>query len=72
MWYHPNALGNVLSLALIKKKCRVVMDTYMYNNLFYVYTKEDEFLKFKCVYPGLYVYNASTCSVSKLRKAFSF
>ena len=69
VWYHPRALGNVLSLALIAKKCWVVLDTAS-DNAFYVYFSPTQVIKFTCVQCGLYVYDASHVGVSKLRSAF--
>ena len=72
VWYHPRALGNVLSLALVETKCRVVMDTGQYGNAFYVYLSDEHFIKFECLHPGLYVYDASHTDIPKLRHAFNF
>ena len=72
VWYHPQALGNVLSLARLEQKCRVVMDTSQYDNAFYVYLSSTHFIKFECVDPGLYAYDASRVDFPKLRQAFHF
>ena len=72
VWYHPMALGNVLSLARLEQKCRVVMDTSQYDNAFYVYLSPTHFIKFECVDPGLYVYDATRVDLPKLRQAFNF
>jgi len=72
VWYHPQALGNVLSLARLEQKCRVVMDTSQYDNAFYVYLSPTHFIKFECVDPGLYAYDASRVDLPKLRQAFHF
>ena len=71
VWYHPGALGNVLSLARLAQKCRVVMDTSN-DNAFYVYLSPSHFIKFECMDSGLYVYDASQTDLPKLRQAFHF
>ena len=58
VWYHPNALGNVLSLALLQEKCTVEFNSRI-ENAFNVHLNPTTILKFTCQAPGLYVYDAT-------------
>ena len=60
-----------ISLAKVEEKCRVVMDTSFYGNAFHVYLSPEHILKFICLEPGLYVYDASHTDIPKLRQAFT-
>ena len=71
VWYHPKALGNVLSLALVEKKCTVEFNNRI-ENAFKVYLTPTYVIKFSCREPGLYVFDASDSDLSKLRNAFQF
>ena len=71
VWYHPNALGNVLSLALVEKKCTVEFNNKI-ENAFKVYLTPTYVIKFTCREPGLYVYDATNVKTSTLHNAFQF
>ena len=71
VWYNPKCLANILSLALVTEQYRVTLDTEI-ENAFNIHISEKHTMKFMCVSPGLYLYDASNIDMSKLRKAFSF
>ncbi len=71
VWYNPKCLANILSLALVTEQYRVTLDTEV-ENAFNVHISEKHIMKFKCVSPGLYLFDASNIDMSKLRNAFSF
>ena len=71
VWYNPKCLANILSLALVTEQYRVTLDTEM-ENAFNIHISEKHTMKFKCVSPGLYLFDASNIDMSKLRNAFSF
>ena len=71
MWYNPNCLANVLSLALVTEQFCVTMDTYVVNG-FNIHISDSHIIQFIKVIPGLYLYDASNVDLTKLRCAFSF
>ena len=71
IWYHPHALGNVLSLARLGKQYTVEFNTRI-ENAFIVYLTPTTTLKFVCRDPGLYVYDATHVDLQTLHHAFQF
>ena len=71
VWYNPNCLANILSLALVSEKYRVTLDTEI-ENAFSVHISEEHVMKFIRFLPGLYLFDASNVDLFKLRTAFSF
>ena len=71
VWYNPNCLANVLSLALVTEKYRVTMDSIV-KNAFNVHISERHTIQFVCVQPGLYLLDTTNVDIHKLRHAFSF
>ena len=71
VWYNPNCLANILSLALVTEQYRVTLDTDI-ENAFTIHISEKHVMKFTRVSPGLYLFDASNVDMSKLRNAFSF
>ena len=57
VWFNPSSLANILSLAMVRKKCRVTMDTSN-EAAFFVHRNDGTTLKFKEFTSGLYFYNA--------------
>ena len=56
VWYNPNALANILSLASVQKKCRVTMDTAQ-EAVIIVHCKNRSLMKFMEFKNGLYFYD---------------
>ena len=71
VWYNPRCLANILSLALVTEQFRVTLDTETENG-FSVHISEGHVMKFMCISPGLYVYDATSVNMSKLNVAFNF
>ena len=71
VWFNPRCLANILSLALVSELFRVTLDTEI-ENAFTVHISEAHVMKFVCILPGLYVFDATSVDLSKLRSAFSF
>ena len=71
VWYNPNSLVNILSLALVTDQYRVTMDS-IYENALIIHISTEHTIKFIRHSPGLYFFDASTIDLSKLRHAFSF
>ena len=71
VWYNPRSLANILSLALVCEQYRVTLDSYAENG-FSVHISEGHVMKFMCVSPGLYAYDATSVDMSKLKLAFTF
>ena len=71
VWYNPNCLANILSLALVSDQYRVTLDTET-ENAFSVHISEEHVMKFIRFLPGLYLFDASKVDMPKLRNAFSF
>ena len=58
VWYNPDSLANILSMAAIRKVCRITMDTTV-EPAMNVHRKNGTVMKFKVYQSGLYYYNAS-------------
>ena len=71
VWYNPNCLANILSLAIVSDAYRVTLDTEIENAL-QVHISEHHVIKFHRVNSGLYAFDANSVDMSKLRTAFSF
>ena len=71
VWYNPNCLANVLSLALVIEQFRVTMDTNVVNG-FNIRISDSHIIQFTKAIPGLYLYNVSNVDLNKLRCAISF
>ena len=72
VWYNPNGLGNILSLAMVTEMgFRVTMDSFVANALI-LHISKNYTLRFTKVTQGLYVFDASNVNLSKLRESFSF
>ena len=83
VWYNPKSLANILSLAHVRKTCRVTMDTAIENCLI-IHRQDGTEMKFREYKTGLYYFDASAnkskapitdyCfvqTVSDLKKLFS-
>ena len=64
VWYNPNSLANILSLASVRKVCRVTMDTNIENAIF-VHKKDGTIMKFSASSKGLYYYEVPKTVKSK-------
>ena len=71
VWYNPDCIANVLSLAQVTDQFRVTMDTAI-KNTFNVHISDDHVIEFTRVIPGLYLFDTSDVDIYKLRQAFSF
>jgi hypothetical protein len=71
VWYNPDCIANVLSLAQVTDQFRVTMDTAIKNSL-NVHISENHMIEFKRVIPGLYLFDTSDVDIYKLKEAFSF
>ena len=71
VWFNPNCLANILSLAQVSDTYRVTMDTFA-ENAFLVHISEGNVMKFIRIQPGLYLYDASNVDITKLSNKFSF
>jgi hypothetical protein len=56
VWYNPESLANILSLAEVRKKCRVTMDTDV-EPAMYVHRPNGRIMKFTEFANGLYFHN---------------
>ena len=52
-FHHKNGLANLLSLGLIAKEFRVVLDTSI-DNAFYIFNDDGSYIRFECQPNGLY------------------
>jgi hypothetical protein len=68
VWYNENSLANILSLAAVRKICRVTMDTSKAAEII-VYKHNGDKLRFKESGNGLYYYD--TAELSKARTTSS-
>ena len=72
VWYNPNGLANILSLAMVTEMgFRVTMDLFVASALI-LHISENHTIRFTKVVQGLYVFDSSNVNLSKLRKSFSF
>ena len=67
IWFKPKALVNILSLSLVSKSCRVVMDTAVEKSIKVEWHK-GEWCEFKEMHAGLCIYNADS---TKLKPNYS-
>ena len=58
-FHHKNGLANLLSLGLIAKEFRVVLDTSI-DNAFYIFNDDGSYIRFECQPNGLY-YEVPPC-----------
>ncbi len=56
VWYNEDSLANILSLAQVRKRCRVTMDTAQ-EAAMVVHRKDGSMMKFKEFRSGLYYYD---------------
>jgi hypothetical protein len=59
VWFNPNSLANILSMAAVRKICRITMDTSV-EAAMHVHRKDGTIMTFKEYRSGLYYYDAST------------
>ena len=71
VWYNPNYLANVLSLALVTDRYRVTMDSALING-FKVHISSQYVIPFNRITRNLYLFNTNDIDIHKLRQAFSF
>ena len=57
VWFNPNSLANILSMAEVRKQCRITMDTNV-EAAMCVHKKNGEIMKFIEYETGLYYYDA--------------
>jgi len=62
VWYNPDSLANIYSLAKVTKYYRVTMDSEVENAL--LVHMGDRVLKFSCAAPGLYKLDNADINVS--------
>jgi hypothetical protein len=53
VWFNPRSIANILSLAAVRKICRITMDTTV-ELAYLVYRKDGSIMKFKEFYSSLY------------------
>ena len=58
VWYSDNSMANILSMAAVRKICRITMDTSV-EVCVNVHRKDGSIMKFKEYHSGLYYYDAS-------------
>jgi len=61
VWYNPKSLGNILSMAMVKKLCHITMDTSVDGAMF-VHRNDGSMLKFQEFASGLHYYDVETKS----------
>ena len=71
VWFNPNSLANILSLALVTEEYRVTMDSEV-EDAFVVHISDKHSIKFKKDDRGLYYFDTSKIDLSKLTQAFNF
>lgn len=63
VWYNPKSLVNILSMAMVKKQCRITMDTSVDGAMF-VYRNNGSVLKFREFTSGLHYYDVENKSTN--------
>jgi len=63
VWYNPNSLANILSMAAVRKQYRITMDRSV-EAAMYGHRKDGTMMKFKEFAPGLYYYDADKSNSS--------
>ena len=63
VWFNPSSIANILSLAEVRKVCRVTLDTSAEPALC-VHRRNGSIMKFVEHASGLYVFDTATCNVS--------
>lgn len=71
VWFNPASLANILSLALVTEEYRVTMNTEL-NNALVVHISAEHTVSFVRNSPGLYYFDASSVTLSKLRHALTY
>ena len=61
VWYNPKSIANILSLAAVRKVCRITMDTAVEAAMI-VHKRDGLTMKFKEFSSGLYYYDAAVGS----------
>jgi hypothetical protein len=57
VWFNEDSLANILSMAAVRKVCRITMDTFI-EAAMHVHRKDGTVMTFKEYKSGLYYYNA--------------
>ena len=57
VWFNENSLANILSMAAVRKMCRITMDASVEASI-NVHRKDGTAMKFKEYKSGLYYYEA--------------
>jgi hypothetical protein len=63
VWYNPASIANILSLAAVRKVCRVTMDTAI-AAAFHVHKVDGSLMTFTEYHSGLYFHDTSSLSTS--------
>jgi Reverse transcriptase (RNA-dependent DNA polymerase) len=71
VWYNENSLANILSLAEVRKVCRVTMDTSKAAEII-VYKHNGDTVTFSESGKGLYYYDTAATKVSTASSDYSF
>ena len=76
VWYNPHSLANIMSLAQVRRQCRVTMDTAVEPAL-HVHRQDGSTMTFREYASGLYYYDAAAArsesnSTSPLVTGYSF
>ena len=58
VWFNPRSLANILSLAQVRQRCRVTMDTATEPSMI-VHRADGTLMKFREYTTGLYIYDAA-------------
>ena len=61
VWYNPDSIANILSLADVRKVCKISMDTSKEPTIF-VHRLDGSVMKFIEHPSGLYIFNPNTTS----------
>ena len=59
VWFNPASLANILSMAAVRKKCRITMDTSV-EAAMHVHRQDGTIMKFQEYRSGLYFYDAGS------------
>jgi hypothetical protein len=70
VWYNPDSLANILSMASVRKTCRITMDSSIEAALF-VHCTDGRILKFTEFESGLYYYDTGN-SLDNTKSALSY
>jgi hypothetical protein len=70
VWYNPHSLANILSMAAVRKQCRITMDTSV-EAAMCVHRADGSVMKFTEFASGLYFYDVETKSTNSTVSNYS-